>query len=82
MPDRPDYTIQSGIIQPTEIEQVRLEKLRTKRGYRRLSEVPDFILSAMLAEIRANTNAIDDFVNAGNLTENESNNRTINQTDI
>jgi hypothetical protein len=66
MPDRPDYTIQSGIIQPTELEQVRLERLRTKRGYRRLEEVPDYVLSAMLAEIRANSNAVDDFINAGN----------------
>jgi hypothetical protein len=52
-PSQPDYTVASGFIAPTQSEQVALAALRLKRGYRRLEDVPEEELDAMLMQVAA-----------------------------
>lgn len=50
-PDKPDYTVRRGKIEPSFDEQAALADLVRRRGYRRLQDVPEHELDAIYIEL-------------------------------
>ena len=50
-PDKPDYTVRRGKIEPSFEEQAALADLVRRRGYRRLQDVPEHELDAIYLEL-------------------------------
>jgi hypothetical protein len=52
-PDKPEFTVRRGVVEPTIVEQAALAALIKKRGYRRMEDVGEEARTAMLAQVRA-----------------------------